>query len=403
MTDTVTPDESLATAGGTEPEPSPEVELAEPDAPLETAQPDPPQAAWVEDRPDAPRRSGFGGLLLGGALAAGLGAAAAAYVLPKFWAPKADPGLSAVNEELARESVRIDALAGEIENLGKRPVPSADDLATLEGTLAGELENLRQSLAATDNRIAGNAKTIDALDARLATLEKRPVAGGEASATALEAFGREMEVMRAEIEAQRQAADDARAEIAAAADAVTERLAAAEAEAERLRSEAETAASKANARADMSRILAAMDTGVAFGASLAGLRDAGIEIPPQLAEQAQGVPTLAALRQSFPPAARDALAASLKETSTEGGWSRMTAFLRSQTGARSLSPRAGDDPDAVLSRAEAALGAGDVATALNELEGLPQGGQARMAEWVKRATQRLAAERAVAELKTVLE
>ncbi len=52
---------------------------------------------------------------------------------------------------------------------------------------------------------------------------------------------------------------------------------------------------------------------------------------------------------------------------------------------------AGDDPDAILSRAEAAVGSGDLTTALTEISALPAEGQARMAEWVALATRRQAA------------
>jgi hypothetical protein len=77
---------------------------------------------------------------------------------------------------------------------------------------------------------------------------------------------------------------------------------------------------------------------------------------------------------------------------------RITAFLRAQTGARSLTPREGNDPDAILSRAEAALREGDLVATLAELDALPAEGAARLAEWRAQAEARLAASQAVAEL-----
>jgi hypothetical protein len=65
---------------------------------------------------------------------------------------------------------------------------------------------------------------------------------------------------------------------------------------------------------------------------------------------------------------------------------------------RSLAPREGNDPDAVLSRAEAALAAGDLGTALAEAAALPEAGQAAMAGWVGLAAVRQAATAALAEL-----
>jgi hypothetical protein len=110
-----------------------------------------------------------------------------------------------------------------------------------------------------------------------------------------------------------------------------------------------------------------------------------------LAPAGDGVPSLAALVDAFPPAARDALDASIRATMGEGALDRVSAFLRVQTGARSLEPRAGDDPDAVLSRAEAALRAGDLETTLAELTALPEAGQAAMADWIQAARTRFEA------------
>ena len=58
---------------------------------------------------------------------------------------------------------------------------------------------------------------------------------------------------------------------------------------------------------------------------------------------------------------------------------RMASFLVSQTGARSLEPREGDDADAILSRAEAALRQGDVAGARALVAQLPEVAQTAMA------------------------
>ena len=70
-------------------------------------------------------------------------------------------------------------------------------------------------------------------------------------------------------------------------------------------------------------------------------------------------------------------------------------FLRSQLGARSVAPREGDDPDAVLSRAEAALKAGELQTALTEIETLPEEAKAAMSDWITSARMRAQAQSAV--------
>jgi hypothetical protein len=107
---------------------------------------------------------------------------------------------------------------------------------------------------------------------------------------------------------------------------------------------------------------------------------------------------MAQLQESFPASARLALESALRADMGESWTERLGSFLRSQTGARSLAPREGNDPDAVLSRAEAALVSGDLTQALLELSNLPQVGQAAMAEWQATAQIRIDAERAVAEI-----
>jgi hypothetical protein len=135
-----------------------------------------------------------------------------------------------------------------------------------------------------------------------------------------------------------------------------------------------------------------VETGAPFATAVAALTAAGVAVPEALATQAEGgVPTLAALRATFPDAARAALDDSLRAEAGGGTWDRLGAFLRSQTGARSLTPREGGDPDAILSRAEAAVQAGDLSAALAELSALPEAGKAALADWTARAGARVAA------------
>ena len=68
----------------------------------------------------------------------------------------------------------------------------------------------------------------------------------------------------------------------------------------------------------------------------------------------------------------------------------MTAFVQGQIGGRAVTPREGDDPDAILSRAQAAVTAGDFETALTEVSALPEGALAEMAGWISDAESRTA-------------
>jgi hypothetical protein len=111
------------------------------------------------------------------------------------------------------------------------------------------------------------------------------------------------------------------------------------------------------------------------------------------------VATDAALLAAFPDAARAALAAVAAEEAQGGGWSdRALAFLQMQTGARSVTEREGTGPDAVLSRAEAALREGRLADAVAEVTTLPPAAQAPLADWLAQAGTTLAARAALAGL-----
>ena len=63
-----------------------------------------------------------------------------------------------------------------------------------------------------------------------------------------------------------------------------------------------------------------------------------------------------------------------------------------------MEPREGDDPDAILSRAEAAVRSDDISTALAEIAALPQAGQDVLADWSAKAQTRADALAAFAEL-----
>ena len=67
---------------------------------------------------------------------------------------------------------------------------------------------------------------------------------------------------------------------------------------------------------------------------------------------------------------------------------RVSAFVRLQLGTRSLEPKDGTDADAILSRAEAALKAGQIDAALSELTTLPDAGQPALEGWIADATAR---------------
>ena len=298
----------------------------------------------------APEQSGgFFPALLGGVIAAGLGFGAAYVWLD---APAGD--------RAALEALRKDVSA--LQSAKPAPV----DTSALEQGLA-EAQDLAGDAGA---QIAALSDRTAALEARLAQLESSGVSSS-LSPEAVKAYEAELQALQASMAEQRAALDAAA-------------VAAAQAEAS-----AEDSAKSTLARAALARVQAALDSGSAFAPALADLAEAGVAAPAALGAMAQeGAPTLASLRASYPAAARAALAQARKDAGPDAGGG-LTGFLKAQLGARSLAPREGDDADAVLSRAEAALDAGHLNDTLAELASLPEAARALMGDWLSQAQARL--------------
>ena len=212
---------------------------------------------------------------------------------------------------------------------------------------------------------------------------------GSADATAAaNAYAAELAALKSSIEAQKSEIESQRAEIT---DLITNAQSVKEATANAAR-----AAAGQNA---LAAITAAIASGASYSEQIKALQDAGIsDLPDGLtAAAADGVPTLASLQASFPDTAREALGASRRAGSSgeEGG---VGSFLRRQLNARSVVPRDGDDPDAVLSRAEDAVRNGNIAAAVSEMDGLPADAQTAADAWLRDARTRAAAEAAVKDL-----
>lgn len=305
------------------------------------------------------------------AAAAGFGLARYMPDLLPMGTATPDPALQAQAEELA-------ALREQVASLAARPAASGD----LEARLAA----LEQAAPTEDDA------RLTAIEAALAEVLARPAATGGVPAQ----LTADVAAMKDQIAALG-SGGVVSADVTAAVEAAEARLKQAEERAAELAATAEAAGLAARRAAALDRIAAALDSGAPFAAALRDLpADA---VAPVLADNAAaGLPTVAALRDGFADPARAALEAALRANMGESWTERVSNFLRSQTGLRSLSPRDGDDPDAVLSRAEAALGQGKLAEALVELEKLPEAGKPALADWVAQAQVRIEAEAAFAAL-----
>lgn len=347
------------------------VEMIEPTRPEPPAKPEPTPAAITPAKQT--RKGGWLGPILGGVIAAGAGYGLAQYV-PNGW-PLQDT--SALQAALTAQQQETAMLKTQLAELAAR---SGD--AGLETRLAALEATAPPDLAPLDTRLI-------TLESRLTAIEALPTNGDGASSAVLAAQDAAIKQLQTQLQALQNAAPVVDT---AASEAL---LKEAEMAAAKIKADAETMAKTAESRAALGRLKAALDSGAAYAAALPALG----QVPEILtANAATGLPTLAALQDSFPEAARAALEAALRANMGESWTDRVTSFLRSQTGARSLAPREGSDPDAILSRAEAALATGDLATALTEIAALPPEAQTALHGWRSTAEIRMAAQQAVAGL-----
>ncbi|WP_417718636.1 COG4223 family protein [Salipiger sp.] len=314
------------------------------------------------------RRGGFFPMLIGGVVAAGLGWGASAYTSGTwpFVVPDDGPDFEAeARGALADQTSRIEVLSERVEEVSGQV--SNIDLSGVETSIG----DVRSGLDASQGEFSSLKEALANLDARIVALEKKPVEDS-VSPEAMAAYERELEGVRKAIEEQR-----------AEVRKMTDEALAAEAN-------AEEQAVLARARAALSDVNAALVSGEPYATELGVIEANGIAVPAALSAPAtDGVATMAILTEAFPPLARDTLASARRaEAEGESGTRRFATFMANQLGARSVEPKDGASVDAILSRAEAALREGDLATSLDELDTLPEEAKAELSGWLDQARTR---------------
>lgn len=291
----------------------------------------------------------------------------------------------------------LPAVQQEVTALGNALEKAKAAQSGLEARLAA-LESQQAALSVTSESVAQLDRRLASVEDALQALSEAPAsADGSIPAASFAALQAAVQGLKTDLAALGSAPGAVPAEaVQAAVDAAMADWL--ENEASRAQAEIEAQRSDAAKSTAVEAIRAALFTGAPFAEALPAL--AGIDIPVVLKDHAdKGLPTLNGLSADFPESARKALDASLRampeDTSLTG---RLLGFLRVQSGARSLEPREGTDPDAVLSRAEAAMKAGDVASAVKEIAGLPPEGLAEMAAWSAQADLYILADKAIADL-----
>lgn len=299
------------------------------------------------------RRTGIFPMLLGGLAAGAIGFATADYLQQ----PAAPPDLSGLETRVAALAARLDG------------IPAPVDLSPLEIAQ----QNIRDSIDILDTRLADHQTALGAMQQQLDALIRQagsPEMSEQAVALARQSLEAQLAGLRSEVGGLVQDAQVRKAEAEAA----------------------ERATAIGNA---LSGIRLALENGTPFADLLGVLDTHGISLPDGLrAAAVTGAPTRTDLQSSFPPAARAALAAARKAGEARDGGG-VGAFLKTQFGVRSLEPQQGDSPDAILSRTEAALQAGNLDQVLAGLDTLSGASRDQMAAWRARVQTRLDADTAV--------
>jgi hypothetical protein len=297
--------------------------------------------------PNESEKSGIFPLIFGGVLAVIIGfIIARSDVIDNFLPPswRINAGEVVLQDQITSSQAEIDALNKKL------------------AAVSSELANAPAPILLVDEALTAQ---VVALAERLDAIEERSVTTGNSGAD----FSDDFATLLDGAEKQQAVIDallaDARVEVQTSQDAASYTL----------------------ARAAVTRILAAIETGAPFTTALDDLEAAGMsEIPEALrAVSADGVVTLAKLQDAIPEVSRAALTASPADADAGLG-----GFLKRQLGARSVAPREGNDPDAILSRVEGAVRKGQLADALSEAEALPQEAKSAMSDWLNSAASRLA-------------
>lgn len=378
----------------------------------ETASPPSPPAGGVGAGAPPPRSTG-GWAMLAGAVMGALVVAIAGYLL-MFTDILPAPSGETAEDALAE----TEHLAAEIEDLRQtiaaNPTPNLTPLeervTALEGVTAG-LTDLQVAIDDVQAALTNAEDERGAIADDLLNLEQDVVAvaaaAGDPQAAArlgdnIAALGNRLAALEdagpgPEITTLQDTIGALQADIAAL-NAATETLAANAEERDRTADAAQVLA--------VNNLRFAVDRGDPFTTELGVLTELGVA-PETLAAltpiAVTGADSRAGLAAEFNEVAFAILDATNAVEPEAGFWERLFGNARNVVTVRPTTPIEGDTPGAIVSRMQAAIDAGDFATALAEREDLPETGLAASADWADRVTARLTLDTAVNELTATIQ
>ena len=309
------------------------------------------------------KSSGVLQLVVAGFVCAGFGFGAAILSQPSNPIWPIHPDMAQFRDETTGQIIGIDtrlnALEGRVTDVDERAVGDV---------FQSDLDELTNGY---DQRFLEIASQLENFDKRLAALEKSTIESAIPDELVAQ-YQDEVKRLKETLEAQRESLQKFMSETAEATNEVTQR------------------AKETVARGILAQIRAAIDAGGPFDTAIKEFDEqVGHALPNQLRSLAQeGVQTYQELRDSFAEAARSALNAAREELNESEGFMGIGNYLRQQFQARSVTPKMGDDADAVLSRVEQELRENDLTGALNELDALPDAARDQMQPWIDQARER---------------
>lgn len=424
--------EAIETGAEVETEPGPDAEQEpEPDAAVQSDTdpesdpyddvPEPEVIAETESRSFASRVLTWLVIFFVGIGVALWGGPRLAPHLPSWAAPVAawlTPGSNEVKDEIGSLRAEIEALKTQTGDQIKAleimsPTDVAEAVETSSSALSAktsasvealekEIATLRDQLKSTDgseieSRLAKTETTLTGIETELGALR------GELTG-AVKGDGVEAEKITAEIAAFSAAVKGLKSEVSALAgktgslsqrvDEVEAASARREAEAKQETLAAEQREEETRRRAELSDAMKDLtrrvDAGSPYSDELARVVEIGVaQVPEALNASAEtGIPSIAILRNGLPDAAHAAIRASISADAGDGVLGRASAFLESQVASRSLEETGGDSTDAILSRIEARMNAGQLDEALAEADTLPDVAKSQMESWLSQLRQR---------------
>lgn len=280
---------------------------------------------------------------------------------PKADAPAPAPADNRLSDELTRQMAALDRRLTALEN---RPVPQAGDV---------DLSPLEDQLRNTARGMQDLRSLMEDMSRRIALLEERPVASDTPGVDpqVVDRLRAEVSSLRNQLAALEFAPKDS-PEVIEPLTVVA--LA-------RLRQAVELGQSYAPALKGVEQLLVARGTvSASAGRALQTLETSADE----------GISTFPALSDAFTDIASDIVA---KENMPEdpSWWDRTVSTVSGAVTVRSTGNLEGNSTEARVARAEVALEASDLATAVGEIDGITGGGKNVARIWLEAAKKRLAA------------